>query len=136
MTDQKSDADIVERFALALDGEDYAMALSLLDPGCVYRIRGEEVVGGEAIIASYRGNGDAARAFDSIAYGSSVREGEDGGVVIEFWDEITHRGRVHRHQCEQWVRVVDGAIVAIEHRDLEGEVEGLRAFKAWCGVDS
>ena len=132
---RKSDVDVVERFAMALDGEDYAAALSLLDPACVYTIRGKTHCGAEAIIASYRGNGDAAQAFDSIAYGSSVREGEDGWTIIEFWDEITHRGRSHRHQCEQWVRVVDGAIVAIEHRDLEGEVESLKAFKAWCGVE-
>ncbi len=133
MTKRQSEVDVVERFALALDGEDYAMALSLLDPECVYAIRGKTHRGAEAIMASYRGNGDAAQAFDSIAYGSSVRDGEDGAVVIEFWDEITHRGRVHRHQCEQWVRVVDGMIVEIEHRDLEGEVEALNAFKAWCG---
>tara|TARA_R110000744_G_C19084755_1_gene531692 strand:+ start:137 stop:544 length:408 start_codon:yes stop_codon:yes gene_type:complete len=127
------DREIVEQFALALDGEDYPAATELLAPACVYSIRGKTINGAGAIIASYQGNGEAAQAFDSIAYGSSVREGTDGWIVIEFWDEITHRGRVHRHQCEQWARVLDGAIVEIEHRDLEGEVEALNAFKAWCG---
>lgn len=130
---------VVERFALSLDGEDYGSATLLLSADCEYRIRGKTIVGAEAIIASYRGNGDAAQNFDSIAYGSSVRAGggdpKMGWIVIEFWDEITHRGRSHRHQCEQWARVVDGAIVEIEHRDVEGELESLNAFKAWCGIE-
>jgi len=133
---KRPEIQIVERFALALDGEDYAGALGELDPGCVYSIRGKTINGAEAVIASYQGNGDAAQQFDSIAYGSAVRDGRGdprkGWIVIEFWDEITHRGRVHRHQCEQWVRVVDGVIVEIEHRDLEGEVEELKSFKRWC----
>lgn len=131
---------VVQRFALALDGEEYDSARGVLWDACVYRIRGKTIVGAEAIIASYQGNGEAAQEFDSIAYGSSVRDAGDesgeGWIVIEFWDEITHRGRSHRHQCEQWVRVADGAIVEIEHRDLEGELESLNAFKAWCGVES
>lgn len=61
-----------------------------------------------------------------------MRACEDGRAIIEFWDEITHRGRTHRHACEQWVRVQDVAIAEIEHRDLEGEIELLKAFKAWC----
>lgn len=127
-----SDIEIVTSFAKALDHEDYDTAIGLLAPGCVYDIRGKRIEGAGAIVDSYRGNGEAARSFDSIAYGSAVREGDDAWVVIEFWDELTHRGRTHRHVCEQWVRVEAGAIVTIEHRDLAGEVEGLEAFKKWC----
>lgn len=126
----------VDRFAKALDHEDYALAVSLLAPGCVYRIRGETIEGGQAVVDSYRGNGEAARRFDEIAYGSDVRIGDDGWVVIAFWDEITHKGRTHRHACEQWVRVEDGTIVLIEHRDLEGERERLESFKEWAGVEA
>ncbi|MCA9304379.1 MAG: hypothetical protein KC996_09680 [Phycisphaerales bacterium] len=127
-----TDREIVRGFALALDREDYAAAEAALAPSCVYLLRGERIEGAGAIVASYKGNGDAARAFDEIAYGSSVRDGDDGRVVIEFWDELVHRGRRHRHVCEQWVRVEGGAIVAIEHRDLAGEAEALAAFRAWC----
>jgi len=127
------DIGIVERFAEALDHEDYGAARALLHDACVYLLRGERIEGGSGVVASYQGNGDeAGRRFDSIAYGSGVRSGEDGRVVIEFWDEITHRGRVHRHRCEQWVRVEGGVIVEIEHRDLEGEFERLEGFKKWC----
>ncbi len=130
---RRSDLQVVECFAGALDREDYGTARSLLADGCVYLLRGARIEGAAGIVASYKGNGDEASArFDSIAYGSGVRPEDDGWVVISFWDEITHRGRVHRHACEQWVRVSEGEIVEIEHRDLEGEVEGLEAFKAWC----
>lgn len=124
--------EVVRRFAVALDEEIYGAARELLAPGCVYVFREETYEGPEAIVASYAGNGEAAKAFDEIRYGSSVREGEDGWIVIEFWDELVHRGERLRHVCEQWARVCDGAIVRIEHRDLEGEVEGLKSFKRWC----
>ena len=105
----------------------------MLAGNCVYVIREKRIETPSKVIASYKGNGDEAnQRFDAISYGSSVRVGQKSWVVIEFWDEITHRGRTHRHECEQWVRVEGGTIVKIEHRDLEGEVESLKTFKAWC----
>ncbi len=124
--------EIVRRFALSLDEEDYDAARALLSDGCVYVIRGETYEGPEAIVATYEGNGEAAKSFDEISYGSSVRGGEDGWIVIEFWDELVHRGEHLRHVCEQWARVDRGVIVRIEHRDLEGERERLEAFKKWA----
>jgi limonene-1,2-epoxide hydrolase len=130
---QPTPIEIATRFAQALDHEDYPAAIELLSDTCVYHIRGKTHQGPEAIIASYQSNGDqATQNFDSITYGSSVRPSDDNRIIIEFWDQITHRGRIHKHQCEQWLRVKDGFITEIEHKDLLGEVEGLNAFKAWC----
>lgn len=126
--------EIVRRFAVALDEEDYVVARSVLSAACVYVFRERTYEGPEAIVGSYEGNGEAAKAFDEISYGSSVRVGEDGWIVIEFWDELVHRGERLRHVCEQWARVSDGAIVRIEHRDLDGERERLEAFKKRAGV--
>jgi hypothetical protein len=100
----------------------------------VYVFREQVIEGAAAIVATYSGNGEAAKAYDEISYGSSVGSGQDGWIVIEFWDELVHRGRKHRHVCEQWVLVEDGAIVRIEHHDLDGERERLDEFKAWCGA--
>lgn len=123
--------EVVRRFAAALDREDYRAAHGLLHPRCVYTIRGAMIEGPEAIVDSYRGNGDtAARVFDEIAYGSEIAAGEDGWIVVRFFDRITHAGERLEHVCEQWVRVdAAGAIVRIEHRDLPGERERLEAFK-------
>ncbi len=126
--------EIVRRFAVALDEEDYVGARGVLAAGCVYVFRGEVYEGPEAIVGTYEGNGEAAKVFDEVSYGSSVRAGVDGWIVIEFWDELVHRGETCRHVCEQWSRVGDGGIVRIEHRDLEGERERLEGFKKRGGV--
>jgi ketosteroid isomerase-like protein len=135
MTNAPDAIEIVRRFAIALDGEDYEAGLGLLDAGCVYTIRGETIVGPGAIIDSYRGNGDtAAQVFDGISYGSEVAGGADGWIVIRFFDRIVHAGQRLDHACEQWVRVGGGRVVRIEHHDLPGERERLEAFKAAHGV--
>jgi hypothetical protein len=128
-----SPIEIAARFAQTLDHEDYPAATALLSDSCVYQIRGNTHKAPEAIIATYQSNGDqATQNFDSITYGSSIRPSNDDRIIIEFWDQITHRGRTHKHQCEQWVRVESGLITEIEHRDLPGEVEALKEFKEWC----
>ena len=127
--------DVATRFATALDEEDYPTATDLLDAGCVYTIAGDTFTGPEAIVASYRENGDdAARTFDAIEYGSRVAPGEDDWIVITFSDHIRHRDRTLDHQCEQWVRVEDGRITRIEHHDLPGEHERVVAFRALLGL--
>lgn len=129
------DLAVAAAFAGALDREDYKTARSLLDDDCMYLIRGERLVGPDQIIASYKGNGDAASAeFDSIAYSSTVRTGDERWVVIEFTDEIRHAGRTLVHRCEQRVRVGEpGRIVRVEHIDLPGERERLEGFRRECG---
>lgn len=131
----ESPVKIVRRFAEALDHEDYALARELLAEECVYRIRGEEHAGPEAIISSYQGNGDeAARSFDSIAYRSAVRPEGAGSATIEFVDEIQHRGLSLTHRCEQRVAINDvGKIVRIDHADLPGERSRLESFRKSCG---
>ena len=124
--------EIVRRFALALDHEDYSAASSLLAPECEYEIRNDRHAGPDAIIGAYRGNGDeAAERFDAISYGSDARHDPESGFVISFWDRIEHEGRSHLHRCEQVLTVnSEGRIDRILHRDLPGEVESLAAFKA------
>lgn len=129
---------VARRFARALDGEDYPVAIGLLAPSCLYEIRGDRFIGPVAIVAAYRGNGDdAAQRFDAITYGSDVRREPDSTLVVSFWDRIEHAGRSHEHRCEQVLTVgEDGLIHRIEHRDLPGEVERLAAFKAFVDRES
>ena len=130
-----SEIDIVDQFAKALDHEDYAVAESLLDPGCVYRCRGEIFRGPTAIIASYRGNGDAAKSFDSIEYESSVSEEAHGRFRIEFRDHISHAGKSFLFCCEQIVELNDHfRIAGIEHVDLPDQVAALEQFREAAGI--
>lgn len=135
MTPSDEDLAVATRFALALDAEDYPTATALLEASASYAIRGQTFDGPDAIIESYRANGDSASStFDSIAYSSAVREGEDGWLIIAFADHLTHAGRTHEHRCEQWVQVRAGLIHRIEHHDLPGERERLDAFKQAVGL--
>lgn len=128
--------EIARGFACALDTEAYDEAAALLDSGCVYDIRGDRHVGPDAIVASYRGNGDdAAEKFDGISYGSDVRRDPNRELVISFWDRIEHLGRVHEHRCEQVLSIGKNRLIQrIVHRDLPGEVEKLASFKASLGL--
>jgi hypothetical protein len=120
----------VLRFAHALDSEDYAQAGSLLSDACVYACRGEVYRGPQAIIASYQGNGTAAKAFDSIRYESQVVAETTRRYRIGFIDHIAHAGRHLSFRCEQLIALDEsGRIVSIEHLDLPGQMEALAEFK-------
>lgn len=125
--------DVAKRFARSLDEEDYASAEQCLATTCKYQIAGNTYIGPDAILASYRENGDwAARTLDGIRYESAVRPGEEGGAVVEFIDHLEHAGMTHTHRCEQHLQFEPGGLIStIRHIDLPGEREALaRFFKA------
>ncbi len=135
---------VARNFAAALDAEDYARAAALLAPGCRYSIGDRVLVGPEAIVASYRENGDwVAATLDGYAYESSVAAlrlrvapGGGAGAVITFVDLLEHAGHRHRHTCRQHLTVnAAGRIAAIEHEDLPGEPEKVRAFFDAVGIE-
>jgi hypothetical protein len=136
MPDSDAQLDVASRFARALDEENYPTAFALLAPDCEYTVRGVTHRGPNAIVASYKGNGDeAARIFDSIVYGSEVHAAGADCAVIQFTDRIQHAGQSLTHVCEQQVTINDdGLITRIEHHDLPGERERLEAFKHTFGI--
>ena len=127
--------ELAQRFATALDEEDYAVVVGCLAADCVYRISGEIHRGPEAIIASYRSHGEwAAKHLDRVRYESHVRD-EGGDVAIEFVDHIEQGGRAHTYRCEQRLSFDDGGqISVIEHVDLPGEGEALNDFFRAVGL--
>ena len=122
-----------QRFAKALDAEDYELARCLLHADCRYTCRGETYIGPDEIVDSYRKNGTLAKKFDAIEYDSNVIAESDTEFRIEFVDHIRHQGNSLTFHCEQRV-VVDpsGLIVEIWHVDLDGQVEALNKFKSLC----
>ena len=127
---------VARSFARALDEEDYAAALELLSPSCVYRIHSSTFTGPRAIVDEYRRNGDAAaERLDSIEYESAVRRGGGNTAIITFIDRVRHAGRELVHTCEQVVELDgEGLVNRIEHRDLPGEPEALQAFYRAVGL--
>lgn len=127
---------VVEKFAVALDHEDYPSAEQLLAPDCQYEIKGDRLSGPAAIIASYKGNGDdAAKRFDRIEYGSAVRHMDENQYVITFSDDIEHAGKRCFYRCEQYFTVSkQGLIEAIRHQEIPGEREALNQFLEEVGL--
>jgi hypothetical protein len=121
----------VEAFAKALDAEDYIGARELVSDSCVYEIRGTLIKGGDAVIASYRENGEAGRKrFDNVFYESSVSLLGQDRARIDYTDIVNHEGGTHIHRCAQEVDFDEsGKIVRVVHIDLPGEAEALEAFK-------
>ena len=121
---------IVDRFAKALDNEDYVTAKSLLSADCEYACRGELYRGPDEIVSSYQGNGDAAKAFDNIRYESSVAEAEHDAFRIEFADHISHAGHEFTFRCHQLIQIDKaGKIAKIQHVELPGQLAALESFK-------
>lgn len=138
MTTHLEQMKVVERFATALDNEDYEAAHALLSPTCTYEI-GEKVLSGpDSIIASYRANGEWVTAnIDSIAYRSSIEEDADSdSFLVRFEDQLIHKGKQLTHACQQMMKLdVSGKINRIEHRDLPGEPEALKVFFQEVGIN-
>lgn len=127
----------VSRFARALDDEDYATAGACLAESCRYLCRGEQFDGSAAIIASYRGNAEQARAFDSIRYESHVDRTAAQAFRIRFVDHIRHAGHEMTFRSEQHVETDgQGRIIWIEHVDAPEQLAALEVFKSRvrCGV--
>lgn len=122
--------EIAEKFAQALDAEDYDIAGRLLSGECKYLCRGQLHVGPAAIIASYQDHGDAAeRKFENVRYESVVIPMPNGAALIQFTDHLSLKGKHFTFQCEQVVEIgEDDLITRIEHRDILGQKEALAAF--------
>lgn len=120
---------VVTRFAAALDAETYDNAIRLLADECIYNSPDGTLIGPEAIIASYRGNGERARCrFDEIKYTSSVEQVGDE-FVVTYTDGLRLGDRRHEFRCRQRLRVnATGLIVRISHEEMAGERERLREF--------
>ena len=121
---------VAERFAKALDAEDYVAAEALLSDDCEYTCRGRVYRGPAETIAAYREAGREAKgAFDGARYESAVEEVAEGVAVIEFSDHLCRGGRWFTFRCRQRIEVDgQGRIGRIEHVDLPGQREALAEF--------
>jgi SnoaL-like domain len=119
------------RLAEALDAEDYSAAGAVLAEGCVYHTGTATLKGRDAIIASYRANGEAARGrFDAIEYASRVEASGPSEAVIGYTDRVRIGDRWHEYHCRQHVRIDEtGVIEEIRHEELPGERERLQEFE-------
>ena len=128
---------IAKRFANALDRCDYADAGRYLAPDCHYQAASEQLIGPEAILASYRENAEwGSRVLEHVIYASSVEKEEAGGSWgVLYSDRITQSGLTHEYHCRQRLMInLEGKIARIVHEELPGERERLDEFLSRCGI--
>lgn len=126
---------IAQSFAASLDAEDYAMASQYLAEDCVYHIGETVLVGRNAILDSYRTNGESAKKrFTSVKYTSHVEMPEPNHAVVLFTDRLYLGKQSHEFRCQQHVEIgSDGLIKMIRHEEIPGERQKLKEFEAGLG---
>ncbi len=126
---------IARFFATALDRCDYDEARRYIAADCRYQINPQELVGPEAIIASYRESAEWGRGvLDQVVYESKVQPVGDHFAVL-YIDRVTHHGETHVYRCRQRLWLDDsGRVVRIVHEELPGEREALDEFFERQGV--
>ena len=136
------DPETVTRVATALsqslDRNDFVGAAMWIATDCVYDVRGEEIVGSAAILASYADTATwVEKVFDEVRYESVVEEPAGDTVSVLYTDYLMKvPGQWHRHRCRQHLTVgAEGRVVRIVHEDLPGEVEGLERYFEACGIE-
>ncbi|MDP7030344.1 MAG: hypothetical protein QF733_09000 [Phycisphaerales bacterium] len=121
--------------ARTLDQSGSTTAASVIAEGCAYTRPDTVITGRDAILASYRSADEWGQSsLDQVVFESSVRPHEDGRFAIEYLDLLTRRGHQHEHRCRQIVTVQAGLITHMEHVDLPGQPEALRACFEQVGV--
>ena len=107
-------------FATALDADDYAAVARLLSDDCEYLGPSGMVVGRDAVISSYRSHSAWAKShLQDVRYTSTVRQDDDGTVVVTFSDHLKHDRQQHTYTCEQVVQLNgDQQVCRIVHREI------------------
>ena len=121
----------------ALDRNDFVGAAMWIATDCVYDVRGDEIVGSAAILASYADTATwVEKVFDEVRYESAVEEPAGDTVGVLYTDYLMKvPGQWHRHRCRQHLTVgAEGRVVKIVHEDLPGEVESLERYFEACGI--
>ncbi len=123
---------IARRFASALDRCDFDEAADYLAADCRYDTGHGELVGPDAIIASYRASDEWGRGvLDQVVYESEVTANADGSFTVLYIDRITQQGETHEYRSRQHLWLNDaGQVARIVHEELPGERKALDAFFA------
>jgi hypothetical protein len=120
---------IVQQFATAVDSNRYEDAAKLLAVNCEYHYSEGNYQGRVSVINIYRMNHlQMKKMFDEVMYSSWVDNMTNGLFKINFLDKIRKGALWHELRSSQLIKCQNEFIVDIEHRDVAGEAEGLRAF--------
>jgi len=136
--DRETVTRVATALSQALDRNDFVDAAMWIATDCVYDVRGDEIVGSAAILASYAGTATwVEKVFDEVRYESVVEEPVEGDTARVLYTDYLMKvpGQWHRHRCRQHLTVgAEGRVVKIVHEDLPGENESLERYFEACGI--
>jgi ribosomal protein S18 acetylase RimI-like enzyme len=126
-----------ERFATALDEENYDGVAGLLSAECEYAAPKGLLIGRQAILASYRDAGVWVKSnIQIVRYESTVRITDENRAIVTFIDHLEHNGLTHTYTCQQEVDLDSGGFICrIVHQELPGEREAVESFLRVAGID-
>jgi hypothetical protein len=121
-----------QRFAAALDAEDYEGVRATLAAHCRYHAPEGLRIGPDEIVTSYRQNGASGRdRFEKIEYQSRVEAVGTADALITFIDRVLLGGAWHEFRCRQRIHIgAAGLIDEIRHEEIPGQRERLQQFEA------
>ncbi len=125
-----------ERFAKALDEDDFESAKAYLAQNCQYSIGEKDLRGPEEIIHSFKeGSDKAKRIFDQVDFGSEILRVEGNNITVQFTDLIQIQGQSLVYSSRQHLEFGEnGLINRITHEEIPGELETLQAVLKRLGV--
>jgi hypothetical protein len=113
--------EVAERFAAALDADNYSIVASLLHRDCTYDGPHGRIEGRRDITGTYWRASKWAKERFAVRYESAVLSHDLAGATIEFKDHLTHKRGAHTHACRQSIQVEFGHIIHIDHHEIDGE---------------
>lgn len=122
-------ADLVERFATAIDTDDYATAASCMEEDAVYDEAGEKkLVGRDAILGYFRSSSEWGKAnLESLTYSHEIDEGNP--LQIRLIDQLKYGGDEIAVDHMMHVSLSKhGLIAALRLEYPDGERNRVRAF--------
>lgn len=128
--------EIAKQFASLMDQNRYLEAGHLMAESCLYKYQGKIIEGVAAIIQTYVDNFESAKGqLDEIQFSSKVVPADAAdNFKLKYLDRIRKGSSWFEHRCEQQIKIADGKVVQIEHFDLPGESEKLKAWFVEVGV--
>lgn len=122
-------------FAQCLDRNDFAGARRYLADDCRYSYASQNLIGPEAVLASYEQNYLSAKdQLDEIVFESRIEPISESVMRTHYTDKIRKGESRHEYRCAQDLRIAGDLIAEITHVELPGENERLKAFFASIGI--
>ena len=130
-------SDLAERFADALDRNDFAAAGELVSEDCAYSAASKEYRGRAEVMQSFMDASAWARErIERVTYRHSILLADDRAATIRFIDDLEHGGKRIIHECLMHLTLGGGGTIAsLALEEPPGERDRVMALLREAGVE-